>query len=181
MLRLLLCLCLPLSLFSWTISQSLAEAKKGDYTVYESARFDTFLLITETSAPLVTLEEITVPADYAAGFDFVAWRERGAPNHTGWMIYTIDTEKARVVHAKSRIKHAVVTPADCGLFNVLLSTCFAQEGELLVGRWPSDKSPLSGAVVLVRPSSGVFPQSIEIRPKEGRRWLYRTVCEQSRR
>lgn len=86
----------PLS--ALTLIEKVADAETGDYLVTYQNRTYTLLLVREVTENTVTFEEISVPRKRGGGpgIPWNQWVARGAPGHSSWLTYTIDTQNRRV-------------------------------------------------------------------------------------
>ncbi len=80
-----------------TLTERLYEARVGDYLVTMQGRTYTLLLVRGRSDAEVQIEEVVVPECVKnKGSSWRTWFERGAKNHTSWMVYSIDLSEGRV-------------------------------------------------------------------------------------
>lgn len=123
---LLLVLFSPLSALQ--IKDALASAKEGDWLVVSRNKNHTMLVVTGKANGKLTLEEITVPEGRLPG-SFNGWRgwaESGAPCHTCWVRYEVDTQGGalRNMYSLSQGSWIEVSPSE-NIFSTLINLQFS--------------------------------------------------------
>lgn len=91
------------------LRENITKANSGDYIVTNQGKNYTILLIREKSPSELLMEEITVPSCRFPGDEYNRWKnwiEEGAPGHTGWFIYQLNTDSGTMKHAFSYLKNS---------------------------------------------------------------------------
>lgn len=126
-LLLILGLCWISPMSALTLRENLNRAKVGDFVVTAQQKNYTFLRIYNRDDQNVIIEEITVPAGRIP--QNTSWREwvaQGAPYHTSWVLYTIQSSTGQLLgcYSLSQKGKVYVEQAECifsTLFNLPLS------------------------------------------------------------
>lgn len=90
------------------LRDNLKRAQKGDYIVTAQNKSYTILHIYDRTPSILTIEEITVPAQRMHG-TFTSWKEwilEKAPGNTSWVMYTLDLANAQMLKYYSLTKRA---------------------------------------------------------------------------
>ena len=86
------------------LRENIVKANPGDYIVTNQGKNYTILLIREKLPEGLIIEEITVPSSRFPGNTYTKWKswiEEGAPGHTGWFMYQLNTQTGAMNHAFS--------------------------------------------------------------------------------
>lgn len=91
------------------LRENIVKAKPGDYIVTNQGKNYTVLLIREKVPHELIIEEITVPSCRFPGDEYNRWKnwiEEGAPGHTGWFMYQLNTDTGAMKQAFSFPKNS---------------------------------------------------------------------------
>jgi len=91
-----------------SLKDNLKRAQTGDYIVTSQSKTYTLLHIVSKNSNLLTIEEVSVPGSQLnlTNFSWADWLRNGAPNHTCWMSYTIDTNSGQMQDSYSYTNNA---------------------------------------------------------------------------
>lgn len=106
------------------LRENLKRAKPGDYLVTAQNKNYTVLLIRSKSDDLLNIEEITVPMARIPqeAFSWRQWIERGAAEHTCWIMYTIHLPSGTMQQTYSLTRNEWITvPQSQNFFSTLLN------------------------------------------------------------
>lgn len=103
------------------LKENLDRGLPGDFIVTYQNKTYTVMLIQEKAGNLLSIEEISVPANYIAkeGFGWKAWAAAGAPNNCCWVRYVVNSETGTLQNYFSRTLNQKL---DTSKANVFLST-----------------------------------------------------------
>lgn len=88
---------IPCSDAALSLRENLQKAKTGDFIVAMQNKNYTLLHIYDKTADTLTIEEITVPAARMQRMSsWKEWVKQGAPNHTSWILYTIQSHTGKM-------------------------------------------------------------------------------------
>jgi hypothetical protein len=99
-----LLLFLPIFLFSapFTLKAKIEKGETGDYIVTQQDKSISLVRLREVTAQKLVLEEITAPAvSIGTPSSWPNWVKEGAPGHTSWILYEIDTYKGEIIESYS--------------------------------------------------------------------------------
>lgn len=109
MCRILLIFFLPLLLFGEDsiLLKNLNKAEVGDFVVIAQGKSYTLFHIFDVQKPLLTIEEITIPASLACRQvkSWRSWVEKNAPQNTSWVHYQIDLQRGEIKNYYSFTKN----------------------------------------------------------------------------
>ena len=91
------------------LRENIVKANPGDYIVTNQGKNYTVLLIREKVPHELIIEEITVPSCRFPGDEYNRWKnwiEEGAPGHTGWFMYQLNTDTGAMNQAFSFPKNS---------------------------------------------------------------------------
>lgn len=102
------------------LKENLKQAKAGDYIVTYQNKSYTLMAIKENSGGLISIEEISIPANYVKErFSWKGWAAQRAPNNSCWVSYVINSETGNLQNYFSRTLNQRL---DTSKANVFLST-----------------------------------------------------------
>lgn len=80
------------------LRDNLRKAKKGDFIVTSQSKSYTLLLIQNVKDDNLTIEEISIPSNKLCLPDgsWKGWVQNGAPDHTSWVLYSIDLPSGQI-------------------------------------------------------------------------------------
>jgi hypothetical protein len=91
--------------FSFTLADQLKKAEKGDYIVTEQDKTISVLLIRSNGKESLLLEEISAPcSNIDKTTSWKEWVQEGAPGHTSWIMYEVDTRNFSLLESYSFTK-----------------------------------------------------------------------------
>jgi len=101
-----------LSLYPFTLGDRISEGSKGDFIVTEQDKNYSLLLIREKTPDAIVFEEVSIPRHkiHLPGMDWVDWMGLGAPGHSSWIQFEIDSRDLKLVECYSRSKKAWLYP-----------------------------------------------------------------------
>lgn len=105
------------------LKDRLSQARPGDFIVVCANRTNTLMHIYGTQGNILTVEEITIPSKRmrTQNLNWKDWVEKGAPNHTSWVMYDVDMQTGQMLHYYSFSKQGWfdIPEADNFLFKLL--------------------------------------------------------------
>ena len=100
---------LPFLLFAENslLLKNLNKSEEGDFVVIAQGKSYTLFHIFDVKSPLITIEEITIPASLACRQvkSWRAWVENNAPKNTSWVHYQIDLQRGEIKNYYSFTKN----------------------------------------------------------------------------
>ena len=81
------------------LRDNLRKANEGDYLVICFNKTDTLMHIYDKKDPILTVEEITIPESLRnkSRLNWRNWIQAGAPGHTSWVMYEINTSTGEML------------------------------------------------------------------------------------
>ena len=81
------------NLFPLTLQEKFDQGETGSYIVTEKNGLVSLLHFHSKTQDSFIFEEVSIPFDRSKTIDWVDWMQKGAPGHTSWILYTIDSER----------------------------------------------------------------------------------------
>lgn len=104
--RFLLLLFLTFAPASAALLSNLQRAQKGDYIVTAQGKNITLLHIYDVKDNVLTIEEITAPAQRVQCTPWKQWIRQNAPYNTSWVMYAVDLKTGKMLQYYSLTKNA---------------------------------------------------------------------------
>lgn len=80
------------------LKDNLQHAQSGDYIVITANHTDTLMLMRGKRAGVLSIEEVAIPeCKHPQEMNWKEWMKSGAPNHTSWVQYDIDTTSGKML------------------------------------------------------------------------------------
>lgn len=111
---------IPLGAFS--IKDRLIHAGEGDYFVLKSGKMTSIIRVVSLEERILTLEEISAPANHLQKISWQDWIDRKAPGHTSWVLYEIDLNTDELIEAFSLSKGCFLQLNDTHFLLTLLKS-----------------------------------------------------------
>ncbi len=123
--KLFIFICLiPFLLFAeqGLLKKNLASAESGDFVVIAQGSSYTLFHILSNQPPILTVEEITIPAAIACNSvpSWRSWVANNAPQNTSWVQYQIDLSKDEIRNYYSYTKNGYFTMPEADNFLAVL-------------------------------------------------------------
>ena len=93
-------------LFSFSLKDKLSQAEEGAYIVTEQRGLISLLHLHTKKEGEMVFEEISVPNHLIPSMGWKEWVRKGAPGHTSWTLYTIDTKTTSLTQCYSKSRKA---------------------------------------------------------------------------
>lgn len=125
---LFLCMGLRVNAEDLSLSESLRDAKKGDFVVTSHSKNFTLFHVFDVQDSTLIIEEISAPiAEKKQIKNWQNWVEKKAPGCTSWVIYELDldTKKIEDIYSYSQKSWQKVYPGD-QIFPTLINLTFSQ-------------------------------------------------------
>lgn len=107
----LLCLLFCSSAFATTLKEKLQQGAVGDYIVTKQQKTLSLLRVHEITPIRIVLEEISAPLSFLepTQCDWQEWLDKGAPGHSGWLLYEIDLRTGKLLECYSPAQGTWIT------------------------------------------------------------------------
>ncbi|MCB1107669.1 MAG: hypothetical protein KDK76_06210 [Chlamydiia bacterium] len=117
----LLCFIIAIqSLFAFCLKDKFAEGREGSYIVTEQNELISLLHLHTKKEGRLLFEEISIPSHIAKNTKWNEWINQGAPGHTSWILYEIDTEKGCVTECYSLTRQSWIPTEEMNAFFIPL-------------------------------------------------------------
>lgn len=107
-------------LFPFTLQEKFEQGEPGSYFVTEQNKLVSLLHLHSKKEGRLLFEEISIPLHRSKTIDWAAWIAKGAPGHTSWILYEIDTRKRCVTACYSLTRKAWMTTDELDAFLIPL-------------------------------------------------------------
>lgn len=104
----------------------LSTAEKGDYLVIARSKNNTLLHIYDKTGKMLTVEEITAPAQQIPKMPWQQWIMSGSPGSSSWVRYKLDLSTGRMEEMYSVKQNCWLDVAGDQLFSTLLNLSFTR-------------------------------------------------------
>ncbi|QVL58337.1 MAG: hypothetical protein KFB93_04440 [Simkaniaceae bacterium] len=108
------------SLFAFTLQEKFEQAETGSYIVTEQNELVSLLHLHSQKDHCLLFEEISIPLHQAKKINWTEWVRSGAPGHTSWILYEVDTEKKCVTECYSLTRKAWIPTDEMNAFLIPL-------------------------------------------------------------
>lgn len=108
------------TLFGFTLQDKFKQAETGTYIVTEQNGLVSLLHLHSIKETCLLFEEISIPLHQAKKINWTTWVQNGAPGHTSWILYEVDTEKKCVTECYSLTRKAWIPTDEMDAFLVPL-------------------------------------------------------------
>ena len=108
------------NLFAFTLQEKFDQAEPGSYIVTEQNELVSLLHLHSKKDHRFLFEEVSTPFHQSKKIDWVEWIKKGAPGHTSWILYEVDTEKRCVTECYSLTRKAWIPTDEMDAFLIPL-------------------------------------------------------------